>query len=179
MKTYGKDGPIPRELFERQLRETTYAVFPYEPSYYKLVASGSVLDALTAGKPLIVLRNSQFEELFQTMGDIGYLCADVAEMRTTVDAIFATRRAIATAASRRTFSTSATSSSRPPSVRSSATCWLWTAAAERRRTRARRYGNTPNLSMALAVPAPTAPMSLPAPPAGSPTSMAGLPALGV
>ncbi len=37
-----------------------------------------MLDALTAGKPLIVLRNSQFEELFQTMGDIGYLCADVA-----------------------------------------------------------------------------------------------------
>lgn len=87
VKTYGKDGPIPRELFERQLAETTYAVFPYEPEYYKLVASGSVLDALTAGKPLIVLRNSQFEELFQTMGDIGYLCADVAEMRTTVDAI--------------------------------------------------------------------------------------------
>jgi glycosyltransferase involved in cell wall biosynthesis len=87
VKTYGSEGPIPREVFEKQLGETTYAVFPYEPEHYKLVASGSILDAFTAGKPLIVLRNSQFQELFETMGDIGYMCNDVAEIKRTVESI--------------------------------------------------------------------------------------------
>jgi len=91
VQTYGEGGPIPREVFERQLRETTYAVFPYESSYYKLVASGSVLDALTAGKPLIALRNSQFEEMFRTMGDIGYLCDDLAEMKRVIETILRER----------------------------------------------------------------------------------------
>jgi hypothetical protein len=81
VKTYIADGPMPRDVFEAQLRQTHYAVFPYNPSYYKFIASGSVLDALAAGKPIIALRNSQFDEMFRTIGDIGYLCDDIAHMR--------------------------------------------------------------------------------------------------
>jgi hypothetical protein len=81
VKTYLTDGPMPRDVYEAQLRKTHYAVFPYNPSYYKFIASGSVLDALTAGKPIIALRNSQFDEMFKTMGDIGYLCDDVRQMK--------------------------------------------------------------------------------------------------
>ncbi len=43
-----------------------------------------MLDALTAGKPFIALRNSQFEEMFETMGDIGYLCDDVEHLKSIV-----------------------------------------------------------------------------------------------
>jgi hypothetical protein len=87
VKLYGNDGPLPRDVFERQLALTTYAVFPYRPSAYRLVASGSVLDALAAGKPLIALRNPQFEEMFQVMGDIGYLCDDMADMKRLIATI--------------------------------------------------------------------------------------------
>jgi hypothetical protein len=87
VKLYGSDGPLPRDVFERQLGQTTYAVFPYRPSAYRLVASGSVLDALAAGKPLIALRNPQFEEMFQVMGDIGYLCDDMAGMKRLITSI--------------------------------------------------------------------------------------------
>jgi glycosyltransferase involved in cell wall biosynthesis len=87
VKLYGSDGPLPRDVFERQLGQTTYAVFPYRPSAYRLVASGSVLDALAAGKPLIALRNPQFEEMFQVMGDIGYLCDDMAGMKGLIASI--------------------------------------------------------------------------------------------
>jgi len=87
VKTYGSGGPIPRDVFERQLRQTTYAVFPFDPVYYRLVASGSVLDALAAGKPFIALRNPQLEELLQAMGDIGYLCDSVGELEAVVAGI--------------------------------------------------------------------------------------------
>lgn len=78
--TYSQDGPMPRVLYEAKLCEISYAVFPYNPSYYRFVASASVLDALSAGKPIIALRNSQFEEMFAAMGNIGYLCDSMADM---------------------------------------------------------------------------------------------------
>ena len=84
---YAHDGPLAREVFEQKLGETAYTVFPYDPEYYRLVASGSVLDALAAGKPIIALRNPQFDEMFQVMGDIGYLCDDVAGIKRTIEAI--------------------------------------------------------------------------------------------
>ncbi|HMF40269.1 MAG TPA: hypothetical protein VKQ32_06230 [Polyangia bacterium] len=87
VKTYVQSGPMPRPLFEQRLRETAYTVFPYDPSFYRLAASGSMLDALGAGKPIIALRNPQFEETFAAMGDIGYLCDDVDQMKSVVASI--------------------------------------------------------------------------------------------
>jgi len=40
-----------------------------------------VLDTLAVGKPLIAIRNPQFEEMFRDLGDIGYLCDDAGQMR--------------------------------------------------------------------------------------------------
>ncbi|HVY38699.1 MAG TPA: hypothetical protein VHM31_12210 [Polyangia bacterium] len=87
VRSHAAAGPLTRETYERLLQETSYTIFPYEPRFYSLVASGAVLDTLAAGKPLIALRNSQFEEMFAAMGDIGYLCADLAEMRAVIDGI--------------------------------------------------------------------------------------------
>ena len=87
VKRYVENGFLDRAAYERRLRETGYAVFPYQPDYYKLVASGAVLDAFSAGKPIIALRNSQFEEMFDSMGDIGYLCDDMAAMRSVIEGL--------------------------------------------------------------------------------------------
>ncbi len=87
VRTHAGAGPLTRETYERLLQETTYTIFPYQPRFYSLVASGAVLDTLAAGKPLIALRNSQFEEMFDAMGDIGYLCEDLAQMRDVVAGI--------------------------------------------------------------------------------------------
>ena len=87
VRTHAAAGPLTREAYERLLQQTSYTIFPYDPGFYSLVASGAVLDTLAAGKPLIALRNSQFQEMFAAMGDIGYLCDDVAEMRAVVAGI--------------------------------------------------------------------------------------------
>lgn len=87
VRSHAAAGPLTRETYERLLRDTSYTIFPYEPRFYSLVASGAVLDTLAAGKPLIALRNSQFEEMFAAMGDIGYLCADLTEMHAVIASI--------------------------------------------------------------------------------------------
>ena len=84
VRSHAAAGPLTRETYERLLQETSYTIFPYDPHFYSLVASGAVLDTLAAGKPLIALRNSQFQEMFAAMGDIGYLCDDFAQMRAVV-----------------------------------------------------------------------------------------------
>ena len=61
-----------------------YAVFPYQPAEYELVASAAFLDALAARKPVIALRNPYFALQFQRMGDIGYLCDTEEELIATV-----------------------------------------------------------------------------------------------
>ena len=87
VRSHAAAGPLTREAYERLLQETSYTIFPYQPGFYSLVASGAVLDTLAAGKPLIALRNAQFQEMFEAMGDIGYLCGDLAEMRAVVAGI--------------------------------------------------------------------------------------------
>jgi glycosyltransferase involved in cell wall biosynthesis len=83
----GGGGPMPRPAFESYLQQTGYTIFPYKPGSYNLTASGALMDALAAGKPLIALRNSQFAEIFRAMGDIGYLCDSLGELEEVVTGI--------------------------------------------------------------------------------------------
>jgi len=71
--------------YRARLATISYAVFPYRRLDYQFVASGAALDALWAAKPLIALRIPVFEELFNRLGDIGYLCEDLDELRATVE----------------------------------------------------------------------------------------------
>ena len=64
------------------------------------------MDAFRNAKPCIALRTPLFEEYFETMGNIGYLCQDLDEMRQVIsrvtsrfpaDEYLAQQRAIVTA----------------------------------------------------------------------------------
>jgi len=72
---------IARADYERELARLDYVVFLYPPGSYTLTASGALLDALSLGKPVIALRNPYFEHCFSLLGDIGYLCGSVDELR--------------------------------------------------------------------------------------------------
>lgn len=73
-------GPVPREEYERLVSTVDYAVHPFTESWYRQSASASVMDAFSLGKPLIASKIPYFEDLFQRMGDIGYLYKDYPEM---------------------------------------------------------------------------------------------------
>jgi hypothetical protein len=77
---YGGDSPLPPDEFNTHIDTMHYCIFFYPPNSYRLTASGAIFDALTHLKPVIALRNSYFEYIFNKIGDIGYLCETVDEM---------------------------------------------------------------------------------------------------
>jgi hypothetical protein len=72
---------LERTSYENAVEQLTYCVLPYDSNEYGLISSGAILDAFTYAKPCIALRNPLFQEYFEAMGDIGYLCDSRDEMR--------------------------------------------------------------------------------------------------
>lgn len=81
--TAGDFPAVPLTPAEYALRanEVTYAVSVTDAYVYRVGASTSFLDALSSVKPGIYLRNPYLEESFHRMGDIGYLCDSLDEIR--------------------------------------------------------------------------------------------------
>jgi glycosyltransferase involved in cell wall biosynthesis len=77
--------------YHTRLMALSYAVFPYQAEAYRYVRSGAALDAVWAAKPIIGLRIPALQELFDRLGDIGYLCGDYAEMEATMAEVVATK----------------------------------------------------------------------------------------
>ena len=71
---------IDRAVFVERIRAQDYVCLPYAGSYYELAASGSLLDAISCGRPIIAVKGTLLQSLFDRFGDIGFLCADEAEM---------------------------------------------------------------------------------------------------
>ncbi len=78
---------LPRCEFVERVRSLDYVCVPYGGSYYGLAASGSLMDAITFCRPLVAMRSPMLDALFASAGDLGYLCADEAEMAHALDAI--------------------------------------------------------------------------------------------
>lgn len=62
---------LDRREFLEALGEVDYVCMPYSQEVYRYSASGTLLDAASAHKPIIALRSPLFEDLLQEFGDIG------------------------------------------------------------------------------------------------------------
>ena len=58
---------------------------PYSPELYRYSASGTLLDAVAAGKPLIALRSPIFDDLETRFGDIGELGENLKELESRME----------------------------------------------------------------------------------------------
>ena len=83
--------PLVREDYVTRLQEIDYACLPLR-SHYSLAASGTLLDAIGAGKPVICLTSAATRSLFAE-GSPGYLCADLAQMQDVLRALATEARA--------------------------------------------------------------------------------------
>jgi hypothetical protein len=77
--------PIPddfmtRAEFRERLAPIHYVFLPLHPSYYRLSASGALIDAITWLKPVIASDIPICADAFADGGDIGYLCHDLSAM---------------------------------------------------------------------------------------------------
>jgi hypothetical protein len=68
------ESAIPRTAFIERIRQQHYVCALYEPEYYRLAASGVLLDAITHRKPLIVTDIPFAQDLFARFGDLGEIC---------------------------------------------------------------------------------------------------------
>ena len=82
-------GRVPIESYRSRLASLSYTIFPYRAIDYRFVRSGAALDAIWAAKPMIAFRIPALEELFDRMGDVGYLCDNIEKLRATVADIIA------------------------------------------------------------------------------------------
>lgn len=80
---------MPRSAFVERLAGLHYVMLPIQPQYYRLSASGGLLDAVTWLKPVMAFRLPIVEDMFAAAGDIGYLADDVAAMQSTLADIIA------------------------------------------------------------------------------------------
>jgi hypothetical protein len=80
---------LERDVFNKELQNLDYCVFFYGKNDFILRNSGAFIDAINYEKPIIVLQNDFFEDVFKDAGYIGYICKDLEEMKNLVKKLLA------------------------------------------------------------------------------------------
>jgi hypothetical protein len=75
----GENYLLPWEDYAKHLSCSDLLIF-FNNEDYNLISSSSYFDCINFQKPIIALRNRQWEYNFQKFGKIGFLCSDVEEM---------------------------------------------------------------------------------------------------
>lgn len=81
---------LSRPDFLARLAPLHYVYLPLQARYYRLSASGGLLDAITWLKPVIATRLPIVADEFEKFGDIGHLCDDVPAMQAALEEIIQT-----------------------------------------------------------------------------------------
>ncbi len=80
----GKDF-LDREVFNSLISELDYILYLYPMNSYRFTASGSIMDAINYGKPILSFENHFFSYLFRKYGKLGYLIRDENEMTELIE----------------------------------------------------------------------------------------------
>lgn len=74
------ENQIERCNFNNLINKLDFIIFLYPETYYRMMASGAIYDAINFEKPIIALHNNYFNYLFQKYGAFGYLCDNIEEL---------------------------------------------------------------------------------------------------
>ncbi|SFA42246.1 Glycosyltransferase involved in cell wall bisynthesis [Pedobacter suwonensis] len=86
------DKPLSREKYNEKISDLHYAIFFYGKDDFILRSSAAFFDAIFYEKPLIVLKNTFFEDVFKREGEIGYLCENLEEMAILINQLLTQQR---------------------------------------------------------------------------------------
>lgn len=81
----GKEHFLSRDEMYSQIRQLDYALFLLPAARYQFTASGTMIDAIACGVPILGLSNDYFNRIFELYGAFGYLEKDVDALRQRVD----------------------------------------------------------------------------------------------
>ena len=74
LNTRPSDSILDREEFVKRLKTMHYVCLFFDEKYYRLSASGVLLDAIAFEKPIISSDLQLFRDIEREFGDIGYIC---------------------------------------------------------------------------------------------------------
>lgn len=78
---------LDRAVFNKESKTIDYSIFFYGENDFVLRSSAAFFDAVYFEKPMIVLKNDFFEDVFNEAGDMGIICKDLDEMKSIIKAI--------------------------------------------------------------------------------------------
>lgn len=62
---------LTRDEYEKKIKDLDYVFIPYPKESYRILVSGSILEAISKNKPILSYGNGYFEYLFNKYGEIG------------------------------------------------------------------------------------------------------------
>lgn len=75
------DNFVSQDQFESEISKLDFVIFFYDNNAYQLCASGAIFESIRIGVPVISIENDFFRWLFNTYGDMGFLCKDLDEVK--------------------------------------------------------------------------------------------------
>ena len=82
---------ISRSDFVAALTGVDYVCMPYDPDLYRYSASGTLIDAVACGKPVLAIRSPTLDDLQQDFGDIGELGDTAEDLSAHIDRLIRAR----------------------------------------------------------------------------------------
>lgn len=73
-----------QDQFEYEISKLNFVLFFYDNSSYQLCASGAIFEAIRLDIPIISIENDYFKWLFNTYGEMGFLCRDLKEIESII-----------------------------------------------------------------------------------------------
>jgi len=84
--------PLSREKYNEKISNLHYSIFFYGKDDFILRSSAAFFDAVFYEKPLIALRNTFFNDVFEREGEIGYLCENLEEMTILINQLLTQKK---------------------------------------------------------------------------------------
>jgi glycosyltransferase involved in cell wall biosynthesis len=86
VESKGNDA-IPNDIYLKMISKSDYSLIFLPQDEYVYRTSGSLLDSIQFQLPIIALQHGFVSELFEKGGDIGFICADFAQMTEVIKQI--------------------------------------------------------------------------------------------
>lgn len=87
VEVIGGHNAISQNEYEECISKIDYSIFTFDEDNYVYRNSGAVMDAIAYAKPIIALRQPFFDYLFESGGDIGFICENLQEMKSVLTKI--------------------------------------------------------------------------------------------
>jgi hypothetical protein len=79
------DTFVSQKNFELEISKLDFIIFFYDNSSYQLCASGAIFEAIRLDIPIISIKNDFFQWLFNTYGEMGFLCDNLEEIQLVIN----------------------------------------------------------------------------------------------